>query len=56
MKKAELTEAMKRRQERFGVVSRDEPKPKKITLNSGVNSVVLDEKLKKREERFGVKV
>lgn len=56
MKKAELTEAMKRRQERFGVVSTDEPKPKKITLNSGVNSVVLDEKLKKREERFGVKV
>lgn len=56
MKKAELTDAMKRRQERFGIVASDEPKPKKITLNSGVNSVILDEKLKKRQERFGLKV
>lgn len=56
MKKAELTEAMKRRQERFGIVASDEPKPKKIMVNSGVNSVVLDEKIKKRQERFGVKV
>jgi len=56
MKKAELTEAMKRRQERFGVVASDEPKPKKVMVNSGVNSVVLDEKIKKRQERFGVKV
>jgi len=56
MKKAELTEAMKRRQERFGIVASDEPKPKKVMVNSGVNSVVLDEKIKKRQERFGVKV
>jgi len=55
MKKAELSEAMKRRQERFGVISAaDEPKPKKVQLNSGVNSVVLDEKMQKRKERFGM--
>jgi len=53
MKKAELSDAIKRRQERFGVVL-DEPKPKKISLNSGVNSVVLDEKMQKRKERFGI--
>jgi len=55
MKKAELSEAIKRRQERFGVITKDEPKPKKIAINSGVNSVVLDEKLKARQERFGIK-
>merc|ERR1712183_691808 len=55
MKKAELSEAIKRRQERFGVITKDEPKPKKIAINSGVNSVVLDEKLKARQERIGIK-
>jgi len=54
VKEAEVNDAIKRRQERFGVVSKDEPKPKKLTLNAGVNSVVLDEKLKTRKERFGL--
>lgn len=45
---------IKRRQERFGVVGKDEPKPKKLTLNAGMNSVVLDEKLQTRKERFGL--
>jgi len=53
MKKAELSDAIKKRQERFGVVS-GEPKPKKIALNIGVNSVVMDEKMQKRKERFGI--
>jgi len=52
LKTAEVSEAIKRRQERFGVVSPDEPKPKMVTLNSGVNSVIMDEKMKKRLERF----
>merc|ERR1719447_2646755 len=52
LKKAEVREAIKRRQERFGVITADEPKPKKVTLNSGINSVVMDEKMKARMERF----
>ena len=28
--------------------------PKKLTLNAGMNSVVLDEKLQTRKERFGL--
>jgi len=56
LKTAEVSEAIKRRQERFGIVSPDEPKPKKITLNSGVNSVVMDEKMKARIERFKMEV
>jgi len=52
LKTAEVSEAIKRRQERFGIISPDEPKPKKITLNSGMNSVVMDEKMKARIERF----
>ena len=28
--------------------------PKKIALNSGINSVVLDEKMKARQERFKI--
>ena len=51
---AELSEAIKRRQERFGVVTKDEPKAKKVTMNAGVNSIVLDEKMQKRKERFGL--
>lgn len=54
IQKAELSEAIKRRQERFGVVSKDEPKAKKVILNAGVNSVILDEKMKARKERFGL--
>jgi len=50
----EVDEAIKRRQERFGVVDKNEPKPKKISLNSGGNSAVLDEKLKARQQRFGL--
>merc|ERR1712203_212636 len=30
LKKAEVSEAIKRRQERFGVITADEPKPKKV--------------------------
>jgi len=55
VKSAELNEAIKRRQERFGVISKEEPKLKKVALNSGVNSVVLDEKMKARQARFGIK-
>lgn len=54
VKEAEISDAIKRRQDRFGVVTKDEPKPKKISLNAGVNSVVLDEKIKARQERFAV--
>jgi len=53
VKQAEVSEAIKRRQERFGIVSKDEPKPKKIALNSGMNSVLMDEAMLKRKERFG---
>lgn len=54
LKKMEVNEAIKRRQERFGVVDKNEPKPKKINFNSGVNSVVVDEKMKSRAQRFGL--
>merc|ERR1711915_338049 len=54
LKKMEVDEAIKRRQERFGVVDKNEPKPKKINFNNGVNSVVVDEKLKSRQQRFGL--
>ena len=53
LKNLEAQEAIKRRQERFGVVEKNEPKPKKVMLNSG-NSVVLDEKMKARQQRFGL--
>jgi len=53
MKKAELSDAIKRRQERFGVITKDEPKPKKVTLNAGTNSIVMDEKMAARAARFG---
>lgn len=56
LKKAEVSEAIKRRQERFGVITADEPKPKKVTLNAGINSVVMDEKMKARMERFKMEV
>ena len=32
------------------------PQPKKVTLNSGINSVVMDEKMKARMERFKMEV
>ena len=54
LKNLEVQEAIKRRQERFGVVEKNEPKPKKVMLNSGGNSVVLDEKMKARQQRFGM--
>merc|ERR1712059_159364 len=58
MKRAELSEAIKRRQERFGVISKDEPKAKIKSVNLpgviGGNSVVLDEKMKARAERFKI--
>merc|ERR1712029_1236994 len=54
LKKMEVNEAIKRRQERFGVVDKNEPKPKKINFNSGVNSVLVDEKMKSRAQRFGL--
>jgi len=52
VREAEVSEAIKRRQERFGIVTKEEPKPKKVLLNAGVNSVLLDEKLKARAARF----
>jgi len=54
LKNVEVQEAIKRRQERFGVVEKNEPKPKKVMLNSGANSIVLDEKMKARQQRFGL--
>ena len=54
LKNVEVQEAIKRRQERFGVVEKNEPKPKKVMVNSGANSVVLDEKMKARQQRFGL--
>lgn len=54
LKKMEVDEAIKRRQERFGVVDKNEPKPKKINFNAGTNSVVMDEKMKSRAQRFGL--
>jgi len=54
LKKMEVDEAIKRRQERFGVVDKNEPKPKKISLNAGANSIVMDEKMKARQQRFGL--
>jgi len=54
LKKIEVNEAIKRRQERFGVVDKNEPKPKKISFNNGANSVVMDEKMKSRAQRFGL--
>lgn len=53
VQEVEVSEAIKKRRERFGIVTKDEPKPKKVLLNSGVNSVVMDEKMKSRLERFG---
>jgi len=54
VKQAEVSDAIKRRQERFGIISKDEPKAKKPVFNAGQNSVVLDEKMKARAERFKV--
>lgn len=54
LKNIEVQEAIKRRQERFGLVEKNEPKPKKVSLNKSGNSVVLDEKMKARQQRFGV--
>jgi len=54
LKNIEVQEAIKRRQERFGVVEKNEPKPKKVSLNKSGNSVVLDEKMKARQQRFGL--
>lgn len=50
MKKMEMEEKIRKRQERFGVIdTKKEDKPKVI-----VN--VIDEKMKKRAERFGLAV
>eukprot|EP00088_Acartia_fossae_P037460 TRINITY_DN3863_c0_g1_i1.p1 TRINITY_DN3863_c0_g1~~TRINITY_DN3863_c0_g1_i1.p1 ORF type:complete len:253 (-),score=56.34 TRINITY_DN3863_c0_g1_i1:213-920(-) len=54
VKQAEVSEAIKRRQERFGIISKDEPKPKKIVMNSGTNSVIQEEKLKARAAKFNL--
>lgn len=54
LKNIEVQEAIKRRQERFGLVEKNEPKPKKVSLNKSGNSVVLDEKMKARQQRFGL--
>merc|ERR1712109_417995 len=59
MKKAEMDEKIKKRQERFGVVENVEPskKMKKSDVLSSVelNNTLKDEKLVKRAERFGIK-
>jgi len=59
MKKAEMDEKIKKRQERFGVVDNTEPskKIKKSEVLSSVelNKTLKDEKLVKRAERFGIK-
>jgi len=53
VKQAEVSEAIKKRQERFGVVSKPEKGPA-VKTNLGTNSVILDEKLQKRKERFNM--
>ena len=56
VKTVELSEAIKRRQERFGVISKDEPEKKKAARKStGGSPVVCDEKMKARQARFGIK-
>ena len=57
MKKAEMDEKVKKRQERFGVVEEVEPskKAKKssdVLSDVGLNKTLKDEKLVKRAERF----
>ena len=52
-------ESSPRMNQRFGKCSvetflMDYFQPKKIALNSGINSVVLDEKMKARQERFKI--
>ena len=57
MKKAELDEKLKKRQERFGVVTGPEKKKMKkddILQSVGINQTLKDEKLLKRAERFGM--
>ena len=56
VKTVELSEAIKRRQERFGVINKDEPEKKKAARKStGGSPVVCDEKMKARQARFGIK-
>ena len=56
MKKAELDEKIKKRQERFGVVEPQTKKMKKSDILSsvGINETLKDEKMLKRAERFGL--
>jgi len=49
---AEVSEAIKKRQERFGVVDKSEKAPQ-VATNVGTNSVVLSEQMLKRKQRFG---
>ena len=39
LKNLEVQEAIKRRQERFGVVEKNEPKPKKVNLNNSIRTL-----------------
>jgi len=49
---AEVSEAIKKRQERFGIVDKSEKGPQ-VKTNVGTNSVVLTEQMLKRKQRFG---
>ena len=56
VKTVELSEAIKRRQERFGVINKDKPEKKKAAKKStGGSPMVCDEKIKARQARFGIK-
>lgn len=53
VKEAEVSEAIKKRQERFGVVPKNENAPA-VKTNVGTNSVILNEQMQKRKERFNL--
>ena len=57
MKKMEMSEQQKKRQERFGVVaSADGPSGEKKAKVATNENLLVDEKLKKRAERFGTEI
>jgi len=54
VKEAEVSEAIKKRQERFGVVPKNEKAAPAVKTNVGTNSVILNEQMQKRKERFNL--
>jgi SAP domain-containing ribonucleoprotein len=54
VKQAEVSEAIKKRQERFGVVTKSDKAVPAVKTNVGTNSVILNEQMQKRKERFNL--